>query len=63
MAVRSNDRGFNQAKVEVLTLIELNGVVKAFGKTVVLGPERMDSLMARPSASGILQLGARLLRA
>jgi GWxTD domain-containing protein len=45
MALRANDRGFNQAKVEVLTLIEQNGVVKAFGKTVVLGPERLDSLM------------------
>ncbi|MEZ4740612.1 MAG: GWxTD domain-containing protein [Flavobacteriales bacterium] len=44
MAIRPNERGFNQAKVEVLTLIELDGAVKAYGKTVVLGPERLDSL-------------------
>jgi len=41
---RPNERGFNQARVEVITLIEQGGAVKAFGKTEVLGPERLDSI-------------------
>ncbi|HRH69166.1 MAG TPA: GWxTD domain-containing protein [Flavobacteriales bacterium] len=43
-AIKINDRGFNQARVEVITLIEQGGAVKAFGKTEVLGPERLDSI-------------------
>ena len=38
-----NERGFMQNSVEVLTLIEQNGVVIAYGKTTVSGPERTDS--------------------
>jgi len=41
--LKVNDRGFNQARVEVLTIIEQLGVVKAYAKTEVSGPERMDS--------------------
>lgn len=44
MQARPNDRGFMQPKVEAVTIIEQEGVVKAFGKTEVLGPERMDSV-------------------
>ena len=44
LAAKANDRGFMQAKVEALTLIEQSGAVKAFAKTEVLGPERMDSV-------------------
>ncbi|MBL7952408.1 MAG: GWxTD domain-containing protein [Flavobacteriales bacterium] len=44
MAAKANDRGFMQAKVEALTLIEQGGAVKAFAKTEVLGPERLDSV-------------------
>ncbi|MEO8589658.1 MAG: GWxTD domain-containing protein [Flavobacteriales bacterium] len=40
----ANQAGFMQARVEALTLIEQNGVIKAFAKTEVLGPERLDSL-------------------
>ncbi len=44
MTTMANERGFMQARVEVITVIEQDGVVKAFGKTEVLGPERLDSL-------------------
>jgi GWxTD domain-containing protein len=39
-----NAAGFMQARVEALTLIEQNGAIKAFAKTEVLGPERLDSI-------------------
>jgi GWxTD domain-containing protein len=38
-----NERGFMQARVEITTIIEQEGQVKAFSKTEVLGPERLDS--------------------
>ena len=41
---KANERGFIQARVEVITLIEQGGTIKAFGKTEVLGPEYLDSL-------------------
>lgn len=44
MANKMNAHGFMQNSVEVLTLIERNGQVVAFGKTTVMGPERTDSL-------------------
>jgi hypothetical protein len=44
MAFITNDRGFMQSRVEVITLIEQAGVIKAFGKTEVSGPERLDSI-------------------
>ena len=40
----ANKAGFMQARVEALTIIEQNGTIKAFAKTEVLGPERLDSL-------------------
>jgi len=39
-----NSAGFMQARVEALTIIEQAGAIKAFAKTEVLGPERLDSL-------------------
>ena len=39
-----NSAGFMQARVEALTIIEQAGTIKAFAKTDVLGPERLDSL-------------------
>ncbi|MBK8497928.1 MAG: GWxTD domain-containing protein [Flavobacteriales bacterium] len=39
-----NSAGFMQARVEALTLLEQNGAIKAFAKTEVLGPERLDSV-------------------
>jgi GWxTD domain-containing protein len=42
--MKPNERGFNQARVEVITIIEQAGAIKAFSKTLVLGPERTDSL-------------------
>ena len=39
-----NQAGFMQARVEVLTILEMDGQIKAFAKTEVLGPERLDSL-------------------
>ncbi len=40
----SNERGFMQARVEALTIIERAGAIVAFSKVEVLGPERLDSL-------------------
>lgn len=40
----ANDRGFAQARVEVLTLIERNDTIVAFEKTTVNGPESLDSI-------------------
>lgn len=40
----ANKAGFMQARVEALTLIEQDGAIKAFAKTEILGPERLDSL-------------------
>lgn len=40
----TNERGFQQGRVEVVTLVEQNGEVKAFGKTMVNGPEVLDSV-------------------
>lgn len=39
-----NERGFMQAHVEALTLVERNGSIVDFRKTRVDGPERTDSL-------------------
>lgn len=39
-----NQAGFMQARVEVTTLLEQGGAIKAFAKTDVLGPERLDSM-------------------
>lgn len=41
---RMNERGFHQARVEALTIVEQNGEIKAFSKVEVLGTERLDSL-------------------
>lgn len=41
--IKSNERGFLQGQVEVLTLVEQKGAIMAFGKTVVNGPESLDS--------------------
>jgi GWxTD domain-containing protein len=40
----ANERGFMQARVEVTTIVEQEGAIKAFAKTDVLGPERLDSI-------------------
>lgn len=42
--MKPNERGFNQARVEVITIVEQEGAIKAFSKTLVLGQERTDSL-------------------
>lgn len=42
--MKSTQPGFTQARVEALTIIEQAGAIKAFAKTEVLGPERLDSL-------------------
>ncbi len=39
-----NERGFHRSEVEVLTLIERDGEIVDFSKTVVQGPERLDSM-------------------
>ncbi len=44
VTLTSNARGFQQGRVEVLTLIEQNGAIVTFAKTEVAGPERTDSL-------------------
>ncbi len=44
MTTLPNTAGFMQARVEALTIIEQDGAIKAFAKTEVLGPERLDSL-------------------
>lgn len=44
MVLKANERGFVQPKVEVLTLVEQGGTIKAFAKTLVLGQERTDTL-------------------
>lgn len=44
MVATRNAEGFMQARIEALTLIEQAGAIKAFAKTEVLGPERLDSL-------------------
>lgn len=41
--IMSNDRGFLQAQVEVLTIIEQQGSIVDYAKTVVNGPEGLDS--------------------
>lgn len=45
MQLKMNERGYQQTRVEVLTIVEQEGVVKAYGKTEVLGPERLDSML------------------
>jgi len=40
----ANERGFQQARVEVTTLVEQGGAIKAYAKSEVLGPERLDSV-------------------
>ncbi len=39
-----NERGFHQSRIEALTIIEQDGVVKAFSKVEVQGIEDLDSL-------------------
>ncbi len=39
-----NQAGFMQARVEALTILERDGQIKAFAKTEILGPERLDSV-------------------
>lgn len=39
MKVAPNERGFLQARVNVLTVVEQEGAIKAFAKTDLLGPE------------------------
>jgi GWxTD domain-containing protein len=39
-----NDRGFHRSVVEVLTLVERDGEIVDFTKTLVKGPERLDSI-------------------
>ncbi|MBK7382625.1 MAG: GWxTD domain-containing protein [Flavobacteriales bacterium] len=41
---RFTQAGFSQARVEALTIIEQDGVIKAFAKTEILGAERLDSI-------------------
>jgi GWxTD domain-containing protein len=41
-----NSAGFAQGRIEAVAIIELEGTIKAFAKTEVLGPERLDSLQA-----------------
>jgi len=38
----ANERGFQQASLEVLTIIQKNGAILDFRKTLVQGPERTD---------------------
>lgn len=42
--VKANERGFLQSRIEVLTLIEQNGTIVNFGKTMVNGPESLDTV-------------------
>ena len=44
MVNQVNERGFHQTRIEALTIIEQNGVVKAFSKVEVQGIEDLDSL-------------------
>lgn len=44
MTTVPNTAGFMQARVEAITIVEQAGAIKAFAKTEVLGPERLDSL-------------------
>ncbi len=41
---QANQTGFMQARVEAITILEQGGAIKAFAKTEVLGPERLDSV-------------------
>jgi len=43
-AIMPNDHGFQQSRVEAITLIEKAGTIIDYRKTVVNGPERTDSL-------------------
>lgn len=38
----ANERGFMQARIEALTIIQKDGAILDFRKTVVQGPERLD---------------------
>jgi GWxTD domain-containing protein len=40
----TNERGFRHTKVEVITLIESDGAIRTYAKTVVMGEERLDTL-------------------
>ena len=42
----ANVRGFQQARIEAITIVEKNGTIADFRKSVVNGPERTDSLRA-----------------
>lgn len=44
MIIQMNERGFHQPRIEAVTIIEQDGVVKAFSKVEVQGLERLDSL-------------------
>ncbi|MBX2973212.1 MAG: hypothetical protein KF797_08925, partial [Flavobacteriales bacterium] len=41
----ANDRGFPQARIEALTLVEQNGAIVAFRKSMVQGQEEPDTLL------------------
>ena len=42
----ANERGFLQARIEVLTIVQKDGAILDFRKTEVHGPERLDELRA-----------------
>ncbi len=44
MVINMNERGFHQPRIEAITIIEQNGVIKAFSKVEVIGIERLDTL-------------------
>jgi GWxTD domain-containing protein len=44
LTVLANERGFHGSRVECITIVEQDGVVKAFSKVEVNGTERLDSL-------------------
>lgn len=46
LAVAPNDHGFQQGRVEAVTIIERNNAIADYRKTVVQGPERPDTVSA-----------------
>ena len=44
MEVLENERGFRYSRIEAVTIVEQNGVIKAFSKVELAGQERTDTL-------------------
>lgn len=60
MEARENERGFRFSRIEAITIVEQNGVIKAFSKVELAGQERSDTLSVDLIHQEVFQLAAGL---